>query len=86
MDKIEAGARVFLLQSSDSISANDVAENVLKVPCILHMDSIRGSHRGFKNLFRSCHNRKIRLTVSSSYCITSNSFFSKPQPTSPLLR
>ncbi|KAI3448230.1 hypothetical protein Pfo_004895 [Paulownia fortunei] len=24
-----------------------------KVPCILHMDSIRGSHRGFENLIRS---------------------------------
>ncbi|GMJ03471.1 Arabidopsis SUMO protease 1, SUMO PROTEASE RELATED TO FERTILITY1 [Hibiscus trionum] len=32
---------------------DDVTENVLKVPCILHMDSIRGSHRGLKNLFRS---------------------------------
>ncbi|KAL4352969.1 hypothetical protein GQ457_06G003230 [Hibiscus cannabinus] len=32
---------------------DDVTENFLKVPCILHMDSIRGSHRGLKNLFRS---------------------------------
>ncbi|KAL4614937.1 hypothetical protein ACB092_07G089000 [Castanea dentata] len=28
-------------------------ENLPKVPCILHMDSIRGSHRGLKNLFQS---------------------------------
>ncbi|XP_039019621.1 probable ubiquitin-like-specific protease 2A isoform X2 [Hibiscus syriacus] len=32
---------------------DDVTENLLKVPCILHMDSIRGSHRGLKNLFQS---------------------------------
>ncbi|MBA0842659.1 hypothetical protein Goarm_002469, partial [Gossypium armourianum] len=31
----------------------DATENLLKVPCILHMDSIRGSHRGLKNLFQS---------------------------------
>ncbi|XP_057464549.1 probable ubiquitin-like-specific protease 2A isoform X2 [Actinidia eriantha] len=28
-------------------------EKLPKVPCILHMDSIRGSHRGLKSLFRS---------------------------------
>ncbi|KAB2091466.1 hypothetical protein ES319_A03G192900v1 [Gossypium barbadense] len=28
-------------------------ENLLNVPCILHMNSIRGSHRGLKNLFQS---------------------------------
>ncbi|KAG8500399.1 hypothetical protein CXB51_004270 [Gossypium anomalum] len=33
--------------------ADDATENLLKVPCILHMDSIRGSHRGLKNLFQS---------------------------------
>ncbi|XP_022744686.1 probable ubiquitin-like-specific protease 2A isoform X2 [Durio zibethinus] len=32
---------------------DDEAEKLLKVPCILHMNSIRGSHRGLKNLFRS---------------------------------
>nr|KJB77564.1 hypothetical protein B456_012G143900 [Gossypium raimondii] len=32
---------------------DDATENLLKVPCILHMDSIRGSHRGLKNLFQS---------------------------------
>ncbi|KAA3463559.1 putative ubiquitin-like-specific protease 2A [Gossypium australe] len=32
---------------------HDATENLLKVPCILHMDSIRGSHRGLKNLFQS---------------------------------
>ncbi|XP_038992413.1 probable ubiquitin-like-specific protease 2A [Hibiscus syriacus] len=32
---------------------DDVTENLRKVPCILHMDSIRGSHRGLKNLFQS---------------------------------
>lgn len=26
-----------------------------KVPCILHMDSIKGSHRGLKNLFQRWH-------------------------------
>ncbi|XVE49475.1 hypothetical protein DITRI_Ditri01bG0085200 [Diplodiscus trichospermus] len=31
---------------------DDPTENLLKVPCILHMDSIRGSHRGLKDLFR----------------------------------
>jgi len=25
-------------------------DNSLKVPCILHMDSIKGSHSGLKNL------------------------------------
>ncbi|KAL4362506.1 hypothetical protein GQ457_04G003530 [Hibiscus cannabinus] len=29
------------------------AENLHNVPCILHMNSIRGSHRGLKNLFQS---------------------------------
>ncbi|KAK6253321.1 hypothetical protein QUC31_015041 [Theobroma cacao] len=33
--------------------ADDETEKLLKVPCILHMDSIRGSHRGLKNLFQS---------------------------------
>lgn len=28
-------------------------KTLLKVPCILHMDSIKGSHRGLKNLFQS---------------------------------
>ncbi|XP_022725960.1 probable ubiquitin-like-specific protease 2A [Durio zibethinus] len=32
---------------------DDASEKLLKVPCILHMDSIRGSHRGLKNLFQS---------------------------------
>ncbi|XP_021290650.1 probable ubiquitin-like-specific protease 2A isoform X3 [Herrania umbratica] len=32
---------------------DDETEKLLKVPCILHMDSIRGSHRGLKNLFQS---------------------------------
>ncbi|GAV79688.1 LOW QUALITY PROTEIN: Peptidase_C48 domain-containing protein, partial [Cephalotus follicularis] len=27
--------------------------DLLRVPCILHMDSIKGSHRGLKNLFQS---------------------------------
>ncbi|XWS68225.1 hypothetical protein CRYUN_Cryun04dG0072600 [Craigia yunnanensis] len=32
---------------------DDATKKLLKVPCILHMDSIRGSHRGLKNLFQS---------------------------------
>ncbi|TYH85228.1 hypothetical protein ES332_D02G250900v1 [Gossypium tomentosum] len=32
---------------------DDGTENLLNVPCILHMNSIRGSHRGLKNLFQS---------------------------------
>ncbi|KAJ4716792.1 Ubiquitin-like-specific protease 2B [Melia azedarach] len=32
---------------------DDETEKSLKVPCILHMDSIKGSHRGLKNLIRS---------------------------------
>ncbi|KAJ9159196.1 hypothetical protein P3X46_024718 [Hevea brasiliensis] len=32
---------------------DDESERALKVPCILHMDSIRGSHRGLKNLIQS---------------------------------
>ncbi|KAA0031447.1 putative ubiquitin-like-specific protease 2A isoform X2 [Cucumis melo var. makuwa] len=28
-------------------------DNLSKVPCILHMDSIKGSHRGLKSLFQS---------------------------------
>lgn len=31
----------------------DEGRNSVKVPCILHMDSIRGSHRGLKNLIQS---------------------------------
>ncbi|XP_030943367.1 probable ubiquitin-like-specific protease 2A isoform X3 [Quercus lobata] len=36
----------------DNFKDEDI-ENLPKVPCILHMDSIRGSHRGLKNLFQS---------------------------------
>ncbi|PPD68119.1 hypothetical protein GOBAR_DD35005 [Gossypium barbadense] len=36
-----------------SCLADDGTENLLNVPCILHMNSIRGSHRGLKNLFQS---------------------------------
>ncbi|KAF2294211.1 hypothetical protein GH714_008304 [Hevea brasiliensis] len=32
---------------------DDECGRALKVPCILHMDSIRGSHRGLKNLIQS---------------------------------
>ncbi|CAI9104115.1 OLC1v1002733C1 [Oldenlandia corymbosa var. corymbosa] len=32
---------------------NDGVEASSRVPCILHMDSIRGHHRGLKNLFQS---------------------------------
>ncbi|XVF67282.1 hypothetical protein PTKIN_Ptkin10aG0108300 [Pterospermum kingtungense] len=32
---------------------DDETEKLLKVPCILHMNSIKGSHRGLKNFFRS---------------------------------
>ncbi|KAK3185160.1 hypothetical protein Dsin_032446 [Dipteronia sinensis] len=32
---------------------DDEIEKSPKVPCILHMDSIKGSHRGLKNLFQS---------------------------------
>ncbi|CAI0401093.1 unnamed protein product [Linum tenue] len=32
---------------------DDVKERSVKLPCILHMDSIQGSHRGLKNLFQS---------------------------------
>ncbi|MBA0649281.1 hypothetical protein Goklo_016856 [Gossypium klotzschianum] len=35
-----------------SCLADDGTENLLNVPCILHMNSIRGSHRGLKNLFQ----------------------------------
>ncbi|XP_052310501.1 probable ubiquitin-like-specific protease 2B isoform X4 [Populus trichocarpa] len=34
-------------------SREDEGRNSVKVPCILHMDSIRGSHRGLKNLIQS---------------------------------
>ncbi|KAG8650413.1 hypothetical protein MANES_07G038300v8 [Manihot esculenta] len=33
---------------------DDESGRALKVSCILHMDSIRGSHRGLKNLIQSC--------------------------------
>ncbi|XP_020537888.1 probable ubiquitin-like-specific protease 2A isoform X2 [Jatropha curcas] len=32
---------------------DDESERALRVPCILHMDSIKGSHRGLKNLIQS---------------------------------
>ncbi|CAL1370405.1 unnamed protein product [Linum trigynum] len=35
------------------LSTDDVKERSVKLPCILHMDSIQGSHRGLKNLFQS---------------------------------
>ncbi|XP_050210330.1 probable ubiquitin-like-specific protease 2A isoform X2 [Mercurialis annua] len=43
-------------------SRDEVSESALKVPCILHMDSIRGSHRGLKNLIQSylCEEWKAR--------------------------
>ncbi|XP_052304282.1 uncharacterized protein LOC18107031 isoform X3 [Populus trichocarpa] len=34
-------------------SREDESGNSRKVPCILHMDSIRGSHKGLKNLIQS---------------------------------
>ncbi|ONH90694.1 hypothetical protein PRUPE_8G069500 [Prunus persica] len=52
-------------------------ESSPKVPCILHMDSIRGSHRGLKNLVQSCHSRKIHLTVVSFCFIMWNVFWRK---------
>ncbi|XP_065870325.1 probable ubiquitin-like-specific protease 2B isoform X2 [Euphorbia lathyris] len=35
------------------ISKDEASESTLRVPCILHMDSISGSHRGLKNLIQS---------------------------------
>lgn len=42
-------------------------ENSLKVPCILHMDSIKGSHRGLENRFKSylCEEWKERSRDSA---------------------
>ncbi|WCJ18862.1 Cysteine proteinases superfamily protein [Euphorbia peplus] len=34
-------------------SKDEASDSTLRVPCILHMDSIRGSHRGLKNLIQS---------------------------------
>ncbi|KAL5562669.1 hypothetical protein UlMin_032416 [Ulmus minor] len=41
---------------------DDETQNAQKVPCILHMDSIEGSHRGLKNLIQSyiCEEWKAR--------------------------
>ncbi|KAE9458848.1 hypothetical protein C3L33_09241, partial [Rhododendron williamsianum] len=35
---------------SDAVTINEDMEKPLKVPCILHMDSIKGSHTGLKDL------------------------------------
>uniref|UniRef100_A0A6N2MFT5 Ubiquitin-like protease family profile domain-containing protein n=1 Tax=Salix viminalis TaxID=40686 RepID=A0A6N2MFT5_SALVM len=51
---------------------DDESGNSLKVPCILHMDSIRGSHKGLKNLIQSYlyeewrerHNETVDDTLS----------------------
>jgi len=40
------------LISSCGNLAEDESGNSRKVPCILHMDSIRGSHKGLKNLIQ----------------------------------
>ncbi|KAJ6289307.1 hypothetical protein OIU76_025174 [Salix suchowensis] len=53
-------------------SREDEGRNSDKVPCILHMDSIRGSHRGLKNLIQSYlyeewrerHNGRVDDTLS----------------------
>ncbi|KAJ6734385.1 UBIQUITIN-LIKE-SPECIFIC PROTEASE 2A-RELATED [Salix purpurea] len=53
-------------------SRDDESGNSLKVPCILHMDSIRGSHKGLKNLIQSYlyeewrerHNETVDDTLS----------------------
>ncbi|KAG5541885.1 hypothetical protein RHGRI_021650 [Rhododendron griersonianum] len=38
---------------SDAVTINEDMEKPLKVPCILHMDSIKGSHTGLKDLVQS---------------------------------
>nr|KAJ0215273.1 hypothetical protein LSAT_V11C300137050 [Lactuca sativa] len=40
----------------------DVTE-LIKVPCVLHMDPIRGSHTGLKGLMQSYHSSRIHSTV-----------------------
>ncbi|XP_011043054.1 PREDICTED: probable ubiquitin-like-specific protease 2B isoform X3 [Populus euphratica] len=53
-------------------SREDESGNSRKVPCILHMDSIRGSHKGLKNLIQSYlyeewrerHNETVDDTLS----------------------
>ncbi|XP_073262021.1 probable ubiquitin-like-specific protease 2B isoform X3 [Populus alba] len=53
-------------------SREDESGNSRKVPCILHMDSIRGSHKGLKNLIQSYlyeewrerHNETVDHTLS----------------------
>jgi hypothetical protein len=48
--------------------------NSLKVPCILHMDSIKGNHSGLKNLLQ----RYIRISHFLVFF-----FFAKPFPLPP---
>lgn len=41
---------IIILSYSPAIHADEGIESLPKVPCILHMDSIKGSHRDLKNL------------------------------------
>ncbi|KAK8616253.1 hypothetical protein V6N13_017811 [Hibiscus sabdariffa] len=50
---LTVATRTISIFTSVSCLADGKAENLHNVPCILHMNSIRGSHRGLKNLFQS---------------------------------
>ena len=45
-------------------ASGESMDEFLKVPCILHMDSIRGSHTGLKDLFQRYLNA-VTFTKSS---------------------
>lgn len=44
---------IIICHPGEVTKSEDELQNSNKLPCILHMDSIRGSHRGFTNLFQS---------------------------------
>ncbi|THG11502.1 hypothetical protein TEA_012999 [Camellia sinensis var. sinensis] len=44
---------IFIPVNFSNHSADEDVKKLSKVPCILHMDSIKGSHRGLKNLIQS---------------------------------
>ncbi|KAJ6677779.1 UBIQUITIN-LIKE-SPECIFIC PROTEASE 2A-RELATED [Salix viminalis] len=63
---------IVICHPGEVVHSRDEGRNSDKVPCILHMDSIRGSHRGLKNLIQSYlyeewrerHNGRVDDTLS----------------------
>ncbi|KAL3515485.1 hypothetical protein ACH5RR_022387 [Cinchona calisaya] len=57
---------------------DEVVEKSSKVPCVLHMDSIRGIHRGLKNLFQTYLLEEWRERHNDLFEDVSTNFLSLP--------